>query len=34
MENLKKKDHLEELLIHLGITLKIHLHETGYKDGT
>jgi hypothetical protein len=32
--NLKKKDHLEELLIYLGIILNIYLQETGYKDKT
>jgi len=34
VENLKKKDHLEELLIYLGITLNMYLQETGYKDET
>jgi hypothetical protein len=32
--NLKKNDHLEELLIYLGITLNMYLQETGYKDET
>jgi len=34
MKKLKKKDHLEELLIYLGITLNMYLQETGYKDET
>jgi hypothetical protein len=34
VENLKKKDNLEELLIYLEITLTMYLHETGYKDET